>query len=265
VLLVLLALFGRLPVVDQLAVEGRAVAFFKDPNVFGPFLIPVALYAILQVSVERGVRRRLPWALVVTLASVGVLLSLSRAAWGSYALGALTYTLFAFPGSRGLGRRMAVLGLIGLASLLPVWRLAGDEYGELLFSRIGLQPYDDDRFATHSAAAATSLAAWYGIGPGQAETVFDYATHSLYLRVLAENGWISALAFGAFLLATLARSIRGLQDRTGWRPYFAFCTATLTSVLFNSLFIDSLHWRHFWLVCALPWIPYETTSPHHAR
>lgn len=265
VVMVVGGLLGASSTLEGLVWAGRAVALFKDPNVFGPFLIPVALYAALNAGTDRDRLRRAGWMFVLILASLGVLLSLSRAAWGSYALGALVYALFAFPGSRGLVGRLALLGMIGLAVMLPVWHAAGHEYGELLFSRVGLQPYDDLRFATQAQAVATSLGTWHGIGPGQAETVFDYATHSLYLRVLAENGWLSALAGGAFLLATLTRSIRGLRSQTGWRPYFAFCTAALVSVLFNSLFIDSLHWRHFWLVCALPWIPYETAASHHAR
>ncbi len=32
-------------------------------------------------------------------------------------------------------------------------------------------------------------------------------------------------------------------------------SSSLFGVLLNSFVIDTLHWRHFWLLLALPWVP----------
>ncbi len=31
--------------------------------------------------------------------------------------------------------------------------------------------------------------------------------------------------------------------------------ASLIGLAFNSFFVDTLHWRHFWLLLALAWVP----------
>jgi hypothetical protein len=58
------------------------------------------------------------------------------------------------------------------------------------------------------------------------------------------------------------------------RAVFALITAAICGTLLNSFTIDTLHWRHFWLLLALGWMPLwtngaarnvTTRKPAHSR
>src|SRR4029079_17833698 len=63
-------------------------ALFRDPNVFGPFLIPGALILAEELVRPRLLRARAPTkALLLFVLMLGVLFSYSRGAWLNAALG----------------------------------------------------------------------------------------------------------------------------------------------------------------------------------
>ncbi len=257
------AYFGFIPALaDSLLFAGRVKALFKDPNVFGPFLVVGALYTLLRTETEKGYSRAW-WVFLWGIISFGVLLSFSRAAWGNYVLSVPLYILAV--GGANVRRKFRVLvPVLAVLALALAYVVGNADITTMLAERFGFQYYDQDRFQTQSSALDEAARRPFGIGPGQSETFFAYATHSLYLRVLVENGWLGFGAFAAFVALTLRRSIvfalktRGLGSR-----YHTLFAVAITGVLFNSFFIDSLHWRHFWLLLALPWIPFETPLPHH--
>ena len=87
----------------------RAGGVFKDPNVFGPFLVPIAV-----ILLEQQISPRLPKLLNLrtpaagccsACSPLGVLFSYSRASWGNYAI-AITVML-ALPSVRKRGARGA--------------------------------------------------------------------------------------------------------------------------------------------------------------
>ena len=257
------AFFGFAPsLADRLLLYGRVTAFFKDPNVFGPFLVVGVLYTLLRVETEKGYRR-MGWISLFGFLSFGVLLSFSRAAWGNYVLTVPLYVLAV--GGADLRRKFRVLLPLLVALALALLYVVGNaDITTMLAERFGFQYYDQDRFQTQAAALGEAARNPLGIGPGQSETFFAYATHSLYLRVLIENGWLGFLAFAAFVVLTLHRSVvMAFRTRGLSRHYHTLFAIAITGVLFNSFFIDSLHWRHFWLLLALPWIPFETSLHHH--
>ena len=72
--------FDLLPGARELMTRyGRATGLFKDPNVFGPFLVPALLYALSRLFA--GSIRRMP-LMLAALPSLGlaILLSFSRGA-----------------------------------------------------------------------------------------------------------------------------------------------------------------------------------------
>lgn len=78
------------------------------------------------------------------------------------------------------------------------------------------------------------------------------ATHSLYMRALLENGWLGVTALIAFILLTVWRGamlVLTLRAKTS----FLIAYASYLGVLVNSVVIDTLHWRHFFLVLGLVW------------
>src|SRR3982751_6730776 len=82
----LLGTLGYLHVIpghDLFTRYDRAKALFNDPNVFGPFLILPAMYALQKVLLDKP--RRAVWgAIVVMVITLGIFTSFSRAAWGHY-------------------------------------------------------------------------------------------------------------------------------------------------------------------------------------
>ena len=261
------AYFGFVPAfADNLLFAGRVRALFKDPNVFGPFLVIGALYTLLRTEMARG-HGRAWWVFLWGIISFGVLLSFSRAAWGNYVLSVPLYILAV--GGANVRRKFRILvPVLAVLALALAYVVGSVDITTMLAERFGFQYYDQDRFQTQSAALDEAARRPFGIGPGQSETFFAYATHSLYLRVLVENGWLGFLAFAAFVALTLRRAVvLALQTRGLTSRYHTLFAIAITGVLFNSFFIDSLHWRHFWLLLALPWIPpripFETSLHHH--
>ena len=74
--------FSRAPTTCSRRI-GRALGVFKDPNVFGPFLIWPALFVI-----ERMLTRRIGCSIsrAVGILLFGLLLSFSRGAWFHFAV-----------------------------------------------------------------------------------------------------------------------------------------------------------------------------------
>jgi O-antigen ligase len=95
----------------------------------------------------------------------------------------------------------------------------------------------------------------FGIGPGQYEEVVGYAAHSTYVNALTEQGFLGLLTVVLLFLVTLAAATR---NAVAGRTTFGIGSATLLAAwcgtLANSVFVDTLHWRHLWLIAALIWI-----------
>ena len=133
---------------------------------------------------------------------------------------------------------------------------------ELFAGRMGLQGYDQHRFANQMDALVFGLNHPLGIGPGQSEQHLDFSTHSLYARLFIETGAVGTLAFLAFVAMSLERAYWCSKRVKGdLKGVYVLIFVALTGLIFNSFFVDTLHWRHFWLLLALAWIPpYEKTA-----
>lgn len=255
----ILAYFQLIPSFDVLIKYGRATGLFKDPNVYGPFLVPAVVIALYRSEHSKGIVKA-GYLLVGLLAALGILLSFSRAAWGNCVLASGIYLLI--PQKKAKGRRfvtLALLLLLGMPVLTQIIQTPAVHH--LFVDRLGFKQYDNNRFGTQKEALEETIDYPLGIGPGQSEKVFDYATHSLYVRVLTEYGIVGSLSFFLFIAISLGRAYVLALDRNGpYQGYYVLFAALLTGVLFNSLFVDTLHWRHFWLLLALPWMPNQADA-----
>lgn len=230
---------------DQLRFQG----FFKDPNVLGPFLVPVSIYFLLQTIEKR--RNRLINFSVFIVTSFGVLLTFSRAAWLNYftALGLLFLTLFA---KQKEHRTKIVFLLLILVSLFSIfWNLTdqitiGDtvKLKDFVLQRSKLQSYDTDRFSAQKrfVELLNSTSVMFGAGPGNYELFAGMSTHSLFLRYIGERGLFGFSLYAIFWFFIFVKVRRS--------PSKNFFIPVLMGQVVNSLFIDSLHWRHLWLIIA---------------
>ena len=267
-LLAVFSYFNLAPFGEWVLFYDRIKGFFKDPNVFAPYLVIVAVYALHRALPAGALGRRLLWSASCLVASVGVLLCYSRAGWMNYVVTLLLFFLFTSISKRGVGssRRNLVYFAIFAAIISSAFAYAMTipQIGEVLSYRTEMQAYDADRFTNFISALRLGLSNPLGVGPGQSFLTLDYATHNLYLRTFSENGVLGFLTFTAFALATLIRSLVLSQKAANLiqRSLFALVAAALCGALLNSFTIDTLHWRHLWLLLALGWTPLWTTPSH---
>jgi O-antigen ligase len=232
----------------------RATSTFKDPNVYAPFLCVAFMLVLHDMIVAR---RSVYWTTpLLCLFATGILGAFSR---GAFVNLLVALTIFAAVHvmviQQGrLVRRLVIAMLLLAAVVLPVLTvyLAQADLDQFLAQRLSLQEYDSERFGTQSLALETIGENPLGLGPGQARRVFPLSTHNVYLQVATENGLIGALGFYLFLLAALHSCFRGVVRTGPYRALYGTWLAILAGIAVNSLAIDSLHWRHFFLFLALP-------------
>ncbi len=249
------ALFVHFPLHTVLIGDGqRAKGLFKDPNVFGPFLVPIAL--ILAEELLRPRLLKIPrWLMLVCLLALfgGVVFSYSRAAWLNLAIGLVVLIAVAIlrrPDRRAI--TLVVVVLVAGAAIAGAVVVTGSL--GFLEQRAHLQSYDTSRFAAQERGLHVGLDHPFGLGPGQFEVVSPVASHSLYVRSISEQGVLGLLVIVALVIATLifavVNVVRG-RDTHGISA--AALLAAWCGLIANSFVVDTLHWRHLWVVAALIW------------
>jgi O-antigen ligase len=252
-----LALFVPIPGGEALlTIDGfRAQGLFKDPNVYGPFLVPPALFVLEELLSPRLLRfGRLTKSLMFMALVLGVLFSYSRAAWVNLVV-AVAVMLIVMALRRGGGRRAAViLAVLTFAAVASVAAIAVTGSLGFLQERATFQSYDVARFGAQRTGIELAERYPFGIGPGQFEVVSPVATHSTYVRVLAEQGVLglfTALALVGFTLVLASRNAVLGRDTYGIGS--AALLGIWVGVVINSFVVDTLHWRHLWVVAAMVW------------
>jgi O-antigen ligase len=250
-----LALFLSFPGQELLVRGPRAKALFKDPNVFGAFLVPAALILLEEVTTPRLLRLRpITKTIALSVVTLGILFSFSRAAWLNVGVGALVMFLV-LALRRGGGKRAMILLAVVLTAAAAVFvSVTLTSSVSFLQERVGFQPYDVQRFGGQLSGIELAVQYPLGIGPGQFEQVLPISAHSTYVRALAEEGLLGLLLLLGLALVTLffaARNVGAGRDTYGIGS--AALLGAWCGLLANSVFIDTLHWRHFWLVAALIW------------
>lgn len=252
----ILAYFQLIPSSDEYLLFGRPKALFKDPNVFGPFLVVPTLFAISMTEL-RGTSnwKKSIYLLLFFLLIAGVLLSFSRAAWGNFVISFTIYILGMKKGAIGKRiRTILFLAIVGVPALIYFIQMPAVE--DLFSERLGYQNYDNDRFDTQKQAIQSGISNPIGVGGGQAGSVLQYEPHSLYARVFAENGVLGLLSFFLLFLMSTHRVYKSyLQIKSERSVFYLIIFASLIGIGFNSFFVDTLHWRHFWLLLGLAWFP----------
>ena len=244
----------------------RAVGAFKDPNVFGPFCVPVLLLLIDEILYPQFLPKFfVAKVLGVVVLTVAIFLSFSRAAWVNLAIAIVIYLLLNV--NRLFQIRSSNVLKGGVAILLVA--IGGWQVFERLFGKLGLMefflwrisPHDYDvfRFDRQREGIEAGLTHLFGVGPG----AWEYA-HSLYVRTFAEHGILglaSILALMGILIVTTFRRALGEVSK----PYglsAKVVVACLVALALNSLVIDTIHWRHLWLILALAWAVSTYPGPH---
>ena len=253
--------FHLLPRSDDLfLLYGRAKGTFKDPNVFGAFLILPALLALQQVifgQAWRAVRNMVLFGLF----SAAILLSFSRGAWGQMAFTALLTLGFSFITTRSSNQRLRIVLIAGLGAVAIVLFLAAllsiPAVAELFKERVSLeQSYDvgeTGRFGRHVLGAMLALDTPFGIGPMQFHNYFPEDPHNTYLNAFMSGGWLSGVCAATLVLLTLSFGFRAVFVTTPWQPTLIAVYSAYVGLAVESAIIDTDHWRHSFLLLGVLW------------
>ncbi len=244
---------------DSVLLYGRVRGFYKDPNVFGPYLIPAFILCLINAFTLN--KNKTIWLMLALASFLGIILSFSRGALVNLCivLVVLGVVLLLLNLNRFRTIKRQTLYIIVITMLcMGVFcsiLLSNDTFVNMATNRLGLMSYDYNRFNAHAVAIQVFADNLSGIGPGQTEVILPMSTHNNYLKVLSETGWLGFLGLMLFFTISCVRNLFLILATKGvYRFYFVALLSLIIGQLVNSLVIDSLHWRHLWILLALPWI-----------
>lgn len=235
----------------------RWLGFLDDPVVFGALLVPAVIifgYYAIYSTLERRywLNAGAAWICFAVLILTG-----SRGAWLNLVAAALIVAMM----KRNIwhGQQftrafiISAIALLVALTLIYLVPLQGKSYYSATL---------DSRFVASDAPRLNNLKLapafiinrpWFNIllgsGSGSYEHFSDkgFSAHNTFLRVLFEQGVMGLGLFVSFLYL-YARAI--LRHRSDDHHKAVLVAAVLGGVIIQSLFVDTLHWRHWWVVLA---------------
>lgn len=250
--------FHLFPGAGMFTLYDRAMGMFKDPNVYGPFLILPLLFLLQRMLVKRIDIIGLGTAGVIMF---GLLLGFSRGSWFVFAVGLAVTIVLNFLTAPTARIRMRILGLsiAGLAALavLLVLLLTMTSLGSMFTQRAQLiQSYDvgtGGRFVLQQLAIGSVLEFPNGMGPFEFSRVFGLQQHNVYLQSFLVYGWGGGFAYVLLVLSTTWIAFANTIKRTPWQGYAIAAAGTWLGLVLEGFIIDTDHWRTFFLVLGLIW------------
>lgn len=236
----------------------RVSATFKDPNVYGPFLIfPIVWLLVSQLV--RGIKLLDVAVLMILLG--GLLLSFSRGAWTHFVISAaigIAIVLAVTPDPR-MRARIVVLGLLAavvVALLLAALASIGSVHDMIIDRAKAIQPYDvgpGGRFWLQLQALGAILDNPNGLGPFEFDRIFGLQQHNVYMQGFLVYGWLGGAAYLALVAITLVLGLLTVSVPTPWQYYLITAYAVFAGEACEGLIVDTDHWRHFFLVLGMVW------------
>lgn len=236
----------------------RISGFFTDPVIYGAFLVPAILILGTKAVFARRVRYYCMYTSLVLLVFCNLILTGARGAWLSFIVASIV--LFAAhaplrtPSSlKRLGGVVAFTFVVAIMIIFVVPINGRSYYEATLAHRYGSS--DLPRIENIQAAPkhisdrpVQSILLGSGSGSYERTTEEGFSAHNTYLRIMYEQGIVGISIYCAFLIFALRRIYvyRRIQ------PLFAsILCASLVGMLIHGLFVDTLHWRHFWVLAGL--------------
>jgi O-antigen ligase len=239
----------------------RASGTFKDPNVFGPFLVAPLLYLLHLMLNARLARLPLLGAGAALLAGA-ILLSFSRGAWLNLFIAVAVFAMLSLVTARTNWQRLKIIGAgLGAAlvvALLVIAALQSDGIGQFLAQRAQLtHSYDEGpegRFGGQLKALRLILEHPFGLGAQQFSPHFHFEEpHNVYLAMYLNAGWIGGSIFLAMIVMTIVYGFGHALRPTRTQALFLIAYAATVANAVEGLIIDLDHWRHVHLLIAILW------------
>jgi O-antigen ligase len=251
--------FGLTPG-EMFTLYDRAAGAFKDPNVFGPFLVLPAIFMLQKLLAGRSAAMPVYAAILIYL-TAGILLSFSRGAWGLFVVTGILIVGALYLQSRSNLFRlrimmMSIIAVVLLAiALMVAIQLPG--VAELFETRAQLvQEYDASRlgrFARFGIGFQMAMENPLGIGPLEFGQILGEDTHNIWLKALLDYSWLGFAAYLTLIVLTLAGGFRILFRNRPWQPFLITAYVVFVGHVLLGTVIDTNHWRHFYLLLGMIW------------
>jgi O-antigen ligase len=258
----LIGYFGLLPgAYDLFTKFGRAAGTFKDPNVFGPFLVGPFIY-MLHVALGRSWRGMIAPLAIGGMLMLTVLLTFSRGAWMNLAAALAIFGYLTMLTTRKQITRVKLMALLAggmlFAAGLVAVALNTDYISDLLLQRSTLEmEYDsgsEGRFGGQHKAIGLITENPLGIGALEfGERYHPEEVHNVYLSMVLNAGWLGGGIYSIIVGLTAVLGFRHALKRTPTQPLFLIVYAAFIANAMEGIIIDSDHWRHFYLLAAMVW------------
>lgn len=255
-----LAYLNFLPNSESYLFGGRARGPFKDPNVYGPFLILPAIVLLRHILLT-PVTRSLWQIIGLLIILAAIFLAFSRAAWGMtffcmIMMVALIYITANTNALRGKIFLMSVFVGFGVIGLL-LFALSFDAVSSLFEERAKLvQSYDGarfGRFARYSYGLTWIMETPLGFGFGKFRATFGEDTHNIYIKAFLVYGWLGGISYLLLVGTTLAVGFKQLFKAHPWQGYMQACYVVILGHVLVGLVVDIDRWRHLYLIYGLTW------------
>ncbi len=244
---------------EYLTLYGRAAGTFKDPNVFGPYLVLPVIFIVQAVLLGRiGLVRGV---LLMSVPVLGILLSFSRGAWGNLVGATLVLFALTFITAPNAAGRARVTGfsllILAVAAAGLMAALSIESIREVFNERASLnQSYDlgvQGRFGNQLRSIGMLLEMPNGMGPLRFRWHFPEDPHNTYINAFASYGWMGGFAYIALVAVTMIVGWTAVFRRCATQPYAIAIWSVLFITLLQGLQIDIDHWRHVYLMLGLIW------------
>ena len=257
-----LGYFDAVPGANELFTKfDRARGTFKDPNVFGPFIVPALVYYVHGMATAPTVRA-LVRSLFAGLFCLGLLISFSRGAWFNASVALLVYGYVVFIASQTNRLRFKLVVLAGFGMCAGVLGLAGamqiDSIASLISERTSLAlSYDvgpEGRFGGQLKAFDMVVANPFGIGALEfGRSYHGEDVHNVYLSMFLNAGWIGGFLYLGLVITTLAVAFRYALRPGPTQGITIVMLAAFAGLAAEGMIVDTDHWRHFYVVMGVLW------------
>lgn len=240
--------------------EGRVSGSFKDPNVFGSYLILSATY-LLHRTLIGGQRHPFLALVALLLQIVGIFVSFSRGSWGGalFAFTLMTISVYATAEHRNLRIRITRMVLLTLVAGAIVFGglLSMKNVRTFFLQRAALtQDYDrgvTGRFGNQIRSIPMLLERPEGFGPLRFRVYFDLEPHNSYIGGFANDGWLGGFTWLGIVATSAFVGLRLMFKPSPYRRTAQVFVPALLALLAQGFQIDVDHWRELFLLFGAVW------------
>jgi hypothetical protein len=241
-------------------VEGRVNGTFKDPNVYGSYMVLAAAY-LMHGTILGNKRKLLLTIPSLAAICIGVFLSFSRGSWAATIFAMMVVVAAAYVTSDNPRTRRRILWMsgaalaIGLIAILAV--MTDDDARKFFLMRASLtQEYDEGitgRFGNQMRSLPMLPNLPFGFGPLRFRLTFELDPHNSYIGAFANEGWLGGCVWLLMIGLTTFVGFRLMVKPSPYQRLAQIFFPALFATMLQGFQIDIDHWRQFFIMIGAVW------------